>query len=100
VSPRLAAVQSREASAGNRGVEGPDTQIIPGHGLLATKADLQAYREMLATVSARIKEAKRTGKTLSETIAAKPTAEFDEVWGKGFMPGGRFVEMIWKNLPN
>ena len=89
-------------AAVDRGLElaGPDTRIIPGHGPLATNADLRAYRDMLATVSARIKEAKRAGKTLAETVAAKPTAEFDEVWGKGFMSGARFVEMIWKNLPN
>ena len=29
---------------------GESTRIIPGHGPLATKADLKAYRDMLATV--------------------------------------------------
>src|SRR5436189_5967280 len=33
-----------------------DTKIIPGHGPLATKADLKAYRDMLATVSGRIQK--------------------------------------------
>ena len=79
---------------------GANTKIIPGHGPLATKADLKAYRDMLATVAARIKEAKRAGKTVAETIAAKPTADFDAVWGKGFFPPHKFVEMVWKNLPN
>jgi glyoxylase-like metal-dependent hydrolase (beta-lactamase superfamily II) len=82
----------------DRGLElaGPNTKIIPGHGPLATKADLQAYRDMLATVAARIKEAKRAGKTMEETIAAKPTAEFDPVFGKGFLPADKWVEMLWK----
>jgi len=82
----------------DRGLElaGTNTKIIPGHGPLATKADLQAYRDMLATVAARIKDAKRAGKTMEETIAAKPTAEFDPVFGKGFLPADKWVEMLWK----
>jgi cyclase len=85
----------------DRGLElaGASTRIIPGHGPLATKADLKAYRDMLAIVAGRIKEAKRSGKTMEQAIAAKPTAEFDAVWGKGFLSPDKFVEMIWKNLP-
>ncbi len=74
------------------------TKIIPGHGPLAGKADLKAYRDMLATVSGRIKDGIKAGKKLDEVVAAKPTAEFDAAWGKGFLPPAKFVEMLWKNL--
>ncbi len=74
------------------------TRIIPGHGPLATKADLQAYRTMLATIAGRIKALVKDGKTLEQAIAAKPTAEYDAVWGKGFVPPARFVEMLYKDL--
>ena len=77
---------------------GENTKIIPGHGPLANRSDLKAYRDMLVTVSGRIKDGKRAGKSLEEVVAAKPTAEFDAVWGKSFLPPDRFVEMIWKNL--
>jgi cyclase len=80
------------------GLAGETTKIIPGHGPLASKADLKAYRDMLATVSGRIKAGKQAGRSLEEVAAAKPTAEFDALWGKG-LPPHRFVEMIWKNLP-
>lgn len=40
------------------------TRIIPGHGPLASKADLQGYRDMLATVSARIKKMIADGRKL------------------------------------
>jgi cyclase len=33
---------------------GADTRIIPGHGPLATKADLQSYRDTLSTLRGRI----------------------------------------------
>jgi cyclase len=73
-----------------------DTKIIPGHGPLASKADLKAFRDMLATVSGRIQKQVKAGKTLAQVIDSKPTAEFDEVWGKGFLNPQRFTEMLYK----
>jgi len=81
-------------------VAGDRTKIIPGHGPLATKADLKTYRDMLATVSARIAAQIKQGKTLEQVAAAKPTAEFDGVWGKGFLPPEKFVAMVYGNLGN
>ncbi len=79
-------------------IAGEKTKIIPGHGPLAGRADLKAYRDMLVTVTGRIRDAMRAGGKLEEVVASKPTAEFDALWGKGFLPPQRFVEMIWKNL--
>jgi cyclase len=77
---------------------GPSTKIIPGHGPLASRADLQAYRDMLAAISGRIREQVRAGRSLEQVIEAKPTAEFDAAWGKGFLTPARFTEMLYKNL--
>ncbi len=74
------------------------TKIIPGHGPLAGRTDLLAYRDMLATVSARIQAQIKSGKTLDEVQATKPTAEFDAVWGKGFLAPQKWVEMMYENL--
>jgi glyoxylase-like metal-dependent hydrolase (beta-lactamase superfamily II) len=74
------------------------TKIIPGHGPLASRADLLALREMLATVYPRIRDAVRAGKGLEDVQALKPTAEFDAAWGKGYINGPRFVDMIYKSL--
>lgn len=75
-----------------------DTKIIPGHGPLATKAELKNYRDMLQTVSGRIKAQVADGKTLADVVASKPTAEFDAVWGQGFLPPDKFVDMLFKGL--
>ncbi len=75
-----------------------DTKIIPGHGPLATKADLKAYREMLATVSARVRAQVRAGKSLAQVTDSKPTAQYDAAWGKGFLAPERFVDMLYKNI--
>ncbi len=70
------------------------TRIIPGHGPVCGKADLKVYRDMLATVNGRVKAMMKEGKTREEIAAAKPSAEFDEKWGKAFINPGRFVEML------
>ncbi|HVQ60570.1 MAG TPA: MBL fold metallo-hydrolase [Burkholderiales bacterium] len=77
---------------------GDKTKIIPGHGPLATKADLKAYRDMLAAVSANVAGQVKQGKKLEEVVASKPTAQFDAAWGKGFLAPDKFVEMLYGNL--
>jgi len=61
------------------------TKIIPGHGPLATKADVKAFRDMLAASRDAIQPLVKAGKTLDQVKAAKPTAALDEKWGKGFI---------------
>lgn len=58
-----------------------DTVVIPGHGPVATYADMQAYVAMLETIRARIVALIDRGASLSDVIAAKPTAEWDEAKG-------------------
>ncbi|QJR09426.1 hypothetical protein DSM104443_00470 [Usitatibacter rugosus] len=71
------------------------TQIIPGHGPVASKADLQAYRDMVATTSGRVKQMIKDGKKLEEIKAAgSVTAGYEEKFGKGFIKGDKFAEML------
>jgi cyclase len=80
------------------GMVDANTRIIPGHGPLGDRAALQSYRTMLATVRDRIKRAVTAGQTLAQVQAAKPTAEFDAVWGKGNITPERFVEIVYTDL--
>ena len=57
------------------------TKIVPGHGPLATKADLATFREMLVTSHDRIKKLFDEGKSEAEVLAAKPLADLDATWG-------------------
>lgn len=58
-----------------------DTIVIPGHGPVAKYEDLIEYVLMLRTIRDRIAELIARGASLDEVIAAKPTAEWDEVKG-------------------
>ena len=72
------------------------TPIIPGHGPLGTRKDLQAYRDMLADINGRIKKMISDGRTVEQIVAAKVTADYDAKYGAGFIKGDKFVEMLLK----
>jgi cyclase len=74
------------------------TRIIPGHGPLSNAAELKAFRDLVATVSGRVKSLVGQGKTLEDIKAAKVSADFDEKWGKGFINPERFAEMLARPL--
>ena len=59
-----------------------NTQIIPGHGPMATKADLEEHLKKVTTTRAVIAKLKADGMSLEDVVAAKPLAEFEDTWGK------------------
>ena len=75
-----------------------NTKVIPGHGPLANKAELTTYLEMLTTVRDRIRDLIQEGNTQEEVVAAKPTADLDETWGKGFLSPEQFVGIVYLDL--
>ena len=74
------------------------TKIVPGHGPVATRADLQNYRDMLVQVRQRIQGLIAAGKTIDETVAAAPTKDFDAEWGSGYVPADVFTKMVYSSL--
>jgi cyclase len=80
------------------GFTSDSTRVIPGHGPLSNKAELKAYRDMLATTLERVKKLIAEGKKLEEIVAAAPNKDLDEKWGKGFIPAPKFIEMVTMNL--
>lgn len=74
------------------------TIIIPGHGPIATKADLEAFRDMLRQARDSITKLKSSGKTLEETLAAEPTRELDPVWGKSIINSKIFTTLVYRGV--
>jgi len=75
-----------------------DSKIVPGHGPLATRADLAKYRDMLATAADRVRKLKASGKSLEESIAAKPFTDLDADWAGGRYKGDDFVKIVYLTL--
>ena len=74
------------------------TIVIPGHGSITDKKGLEAYAGMLENVSAKVRALIEEGKTLDEIKKARPSAEFDAVWGNGFVKPDFFVELIYAGI--
>jgi len=79
-------------------VAGNSTKIIPGHGPLGSKNELQAFHDMLSSVRDKVAAIKKTGASEQETLARKPTADLDATWGKGFMGPDAFTGLVYRTL--
>ncbi|WP_444891970.1 MBL fold metallo-hydrolase [Microbulbifer sp. TRSA001] len=77
---------------------GEDTKIIPGHGPLSNRAELQQQRNILAGLRDKVKAMVDEGKTRQEVISAKPTAEFDAQYGQGFMTPDIWTGIVYDSL--
>jgi cyclase len=71
-----------------------ETVIIPGHGPIADRDDLIAYRDMLTKARDAISPLIADGKSVEEIVAAAPTKEFDARWGGGFLNPERFHRVM------
>jgi glyoxylase-like metal-dependent hydrolase (beta-lactamase superfamily II) len=87
-------------AAGERvlGMIDDDTLLIAGHGPLAGKKELAAFVEMLRDVRDAVAPMVTEGKSADEVVAAKPTAAWDEVWGKGFLNPERFTRIVYEGM--
>ena len=75
-----------------------DTVIIPGHGDLARKADLQAAVDMLTDAEARVEALVLEGKTEEEVLAANPLADYHDTWNWGFITTERMTSTLYRSL--
>jgi len=70
------------------------TVVIPGHGPVGTRAGLIEFRDMLAAIHTKVAALKKQGQSLPEVIAAKPTAAYDDKWGK-LVPPTLFTRLVY-----
>jgi glyoxylase-like metal-dependent hydrolase (beta-lactamase superfamily II) len=72
--------------------------VIPGHGAVGTKADLILFRDVMVGLRDKVAALKKQGRTLAETLAAKPGAGTDEEWGNGFINPNRFIPLVYQGV--
>jgi cyclase len=72
------------------------TIIIPGHGPVATRADLVAYRDMLVDIRDRVAQGIAAGRSLQEIQASRPAARYG--MEEGFIPPDDFVALVHESL--
>jgi len=77
---------------------GPETKLVPGHGPLGSKAELQAARDMLASARDRVAAAVRAGETLDSLRERAPFEDLEDRWGGGFMSSDQFLTIVHTDL--
>jgi glyoxylase-like metal-dependent hydrolase (beta-lactamase superfamily II) len=74
------------------------TLIIPGHGPVGSRAQLASFRDMLVTIRTRVAGLKAQGRSMSQVVAARPTATFDAKWGGGVISGELFTRLVYQGV--
>ena len=75
-----------------------DTQVIPGHGPLADKADLLAFYNMIRDTSTEIRVSRSLRMSAEEIVAEGLGPEY-ESWGQGFINEQRWIETVVQSYP-
>ncbi len=74
------------------------TVIIPGHGPIANKRNLQNYNSMLNIAYKRLVDLKNQGKSLEQAIAAKPLASLEKEWADGSFSSKKWITSLYDSL--
>ncbi len=74
------------------------TRIIPGHGPVASRAELVAYRAMLADIRAKVAAGIERKRSLAQIQATAPAARYG--MADGFIKPDQFVAFVYDSLRN
>ena len=88
-------IRAVEANVANTNDE---TIVIPGHGPIGNKSQLVEFRDMLVAIREKVADLKKQGKSLDETVAAKPTAHYDAKWGGFVVDGTFFTRLVYAGV--
>jgi cyclase len=75
-----------------------DVKIIPGHGPLATRADLQGYVAMLKETTAIVEKGLQAGKTADQLKKEKALGAYEAKWGGGFIKTDGWIDAVASSL--
>jgi len=79
---------------------GPDTKVIPGHGLeVVGRDELVEFRDMILDIQGQVLVMIREGKKLDEVMEAQPSAAYDAQWtdDPGWGPED-FIPLVYYQL--
>ncbi len=71
------------------------SKIIPGHGPMADKAQLQAYRDMLAIAYVRLLKLKNDGVSVEDAVIQDPLSDLEAQWGNGIFSGEKWIRITY-----
>jgi len=75
-----------------------ETTIIPGHGTLSNKQELQAAVNMLIDAKSLVSKLIQDGQTLEQVLAANPLKKYHDDWNWGFITTERMTTQLFNDL--
>lgn len=76
------------------GTAGPDTKILPGHGVVSSREDVIRFRDMVLDVSGQVEEMLEANMSYEEIAAADPTSAYNAQYGDA----DRFLRALYTEL--
>jgi len=76
---------------------GDKTKIIPGHGSLASKQDLEAALAMLVDAKQKVAALADKGMSADEVVAANPLAPYHDKWNWVFITTERMTRALYRD---
>ena len=73
-----------------------ETKIIPGHGVMASKADLQASRDILVDIQGIVKARMDKGESLEAIIKARPLEKYADM--SSFIDEDNMIRSVYRSL--
>jgi glyoxylase-like metal-dependent hydrolase (beta-lactamase superfamily II) len=88
-----------KAAEENLAATSSKTVVIPGHGNpVSNREELSEFCDMLVAIRENVARLKHQGRSLDETIAAKPTAAFDAKWGQFVITPAFFTRLVYEGV--
>ena len=76
------------------GTAGPDTQIVPGHGVVSNRMDVMSFRDMVIEVADAVEAMLARGMTYEQVAVASPTSAYNDRYGDP----DRFLRAVYTEL--
>jgi len=76
------------------GVAGPNTKILPGHGVVSSREDVMGFRDMVLDVSEQVADLLQMNRSYEQVAAADPTADYNAQYGDP----DRFLRAVYTEL--
>lgn len=76
------------------GAAGPNTKIVPGHGVVSNRMDVMGFRDMVLDVKSRVEPMVERGMTYDQVAAANPTRAYNDRYGDP----ERFLRAVYSEL--
>jgi len=71
------------------------TRVIPGHGALSDKAQLQTWHDMLVVMRERMQKEVAAGHSIEQVLASSITKDYDAAWPAN---RERFLRLLYQEL--